>query len=286
MKQMETTDQLLQRWAAQPAIPVEVRSLRTDPALQPRAADCVSFARRGAVEAASDDHIRCMTVQLKATAAEPEPVLVARMPDGLFVVDGHHRKAACKRAGRATIPARILDVERHAAVLVSKVVNYGGEKLRLDKDQRADAAWQTITYLTDRGRRKLPKGTSQRNLEARFGVSLGTINKMVTRLSQQAIDPAVYDADHRDPGTGWPRWQHARNVSYGTDRYRLPADERQRKAAAGIARKIAEFYEREGSDGLSLAVAMLREQGMDTDALGELEDLSGLLDEDDVNPDY
>lgn len=205
MEQMETPDQLLQQWAAQPAVTVDIRSLRTDPALQPRATACVSFARLGAVEAASADHIRCMAVQLKATAADPEPILIAKLPEGLFVVDGHHRLAACKQAGRTAIPARVLEVERRAAVLASKLVNYGGEKLRLHSDQRADAAWQTITDMTDRGRRKLPKGTSQRSLAARFGVSLGTINRMIERLGQQVIDPTAYDIEHLDPGTGWPR---------------------------------------------------------------------------------
>ena len=203
---METTDELLQRWRTQPASAVELRSLKTDPALQPRSTDCVSLARQGAIEAQSTDHIRCMALQLKASNAEPEPVLVARLPQGLFIVDGHHRLAACKRARRDTIPARVITVERHAAVMVSKVVNYGGEKLRLHSDQRADAAWQTITDMTGRGRRKLPKGISQRDLEARFGVSLGTVNKMLDRLRQQAIDPANYAPDHCDPGTGWPRW--------------------------------------------------------------------------------
>ena len=286
MKQMETPDQLLQQWAAQPAATIDIRLLRTDPALQPRATACVSFARLGAVEAASADHIRCMAVQLKATAADPEPVLVAKLPEGHFIVDGHHRLAACKQAGRTAIPARVLEVERRAAVLASKLVNYGGEKLRLHSDQHADAAWQTITDMTDRGRRKLPKGTSQRSLEARFGVSLGTINRMIERLGHRVIDPSAYDTDHLDPGTGWPRWRHARNLAYGTDRYHLPADDRRRKAAAGLARKIAEFYDREGRDGLSLAITMLREHGIDDASLGDLEDLSGVIEGDDGKPDY
>ena len=171
-------------------------------------------------------------------------------------------------------------------MMVSKVVNYGGEKLRLHSDQRADAAWQTITDMTGRGRRKLPKGISQRDLEARFGVSLGTVNKMLDRLRQQAIDPANYAPDHCDPGTGWPRWRHARNVTYGTDRFHLPALARLQKAAAGLARKVAEFYAKEGGAGLALAVAMLREQGMDEEALSALEDLSGFLEDEEGHSDY
>lgn len=286
MEQMETTDELLQRWKAQPAQMIELRSLKTNPALQPRATACVSLARLGAVEAQSADHVRCMALQLKASNAEPEPVLVAQLPQGLFIVDGHHRLAACKLAGRTSVPARVLEVGRHAAVIASKVVNYGGEKLRLHGDQRADAAWQTITDMTDRGRRRLPKGTSQRSLEARFGVSLGTINRMLERLRQQAIDPASYDDDHRDPGTGWPRWRHARNDSYGTDRFHLPAPARLQRVAAGLARKIAEFYDKEGLGGLQLAIATLREQGMDEEALSALEDLSGYLEGEEGESDY
>lgn len=286
MKQMETTDELLQRWKTQPANEVELRSLKTDPALQPRATECVSLARQGAIEAQSADHIRCMALQLKASNADPEPVLVAQLPLGLFIVDGHHRLAACKLAGRNTVPARVLEVSRHAAVIASKVVNYGGEKLRLHSDQRADAAWQTISDMTDRGRRKLPKGVSQRSLEIRFGVSLGTINRMLERVSQQAIDPANYARDHCDPGTGWPRWRHARNITYGSDRFHLPAPARLQKAAAGLARKVAEFYAKEGGTGLTLAVSMLREQGMDEEALGALEDLSGCLEGEEGHADY
>lgn len=280
---LKRLESLLAEWRAIESQEIALDNLRTDPALQPRAPECVGFAQANAEERRTHDHVAVMAARFRKPSAEVEPVLALQADSELFIVDGHHRLEACRLAGRRTIPARILSVDWPTAVAASKLVNLGGEKMTMHQSQRADAAWQLLTRETNRGRAELPAGTSQRSIAERFGIAVGTVNRMVQRLREQSIDPARFDPEHLDPGTGWPRWQHARRVDYGKKWTPPSPDEVLERDAAKVSRAIAEAHARHGMEVLRRATTGLREHGMDAEALYEWETFLQEIEPDDAD---
>ncbi len=117
-------------------------------------------AQRG-VERRSEEHVGTLRLILEAALSmELDPVLVAEVDGVLFVVDGHHRLKAYKRAKRGTIPARVYRMDRLSAVLVSKLVNCADRALEMHSEQRLDAAWQYLASVTRGGAHGLPNGES------------------------------------------------------------------------------------------------------------------------------
>jgi hypothetical protein len=281
---LEKLEALLAEWKTAEPQDVPLTDLRTDPALQPRAIECVGFAQANAEDRRSRDHVVILAHRMASRGVELEPLLVLRTDEGLVVFDGHHRLAAYRAAGRDCAPARIRVAEWQSAVAASKLVNIGGEKLGMHVDQRRDAAWQLLAQLTDKGRHALPPGNSQRGVADLFGIAAGTVNGMVKRLRRRDIEPDSYKSDHRDPGTGWPRWQYARNPRYGDSGQPLRPDQRWQQEVRKLARKLAEAADKHGPGIIRDAVAALREHGMDAD---EIDDLAHLADEiDPADSDY
>ena len=266
---LETLETLLAEWQRVKPRRVGLGDLRTDPALQPRALDCVGFAQADAEARRSQDHSAVLAARLRSKATDLDPLLVLRTDAGLFVLDGHHRLEAYRLAGRDTIPARVLSAEWTTAVAASKLANIGGEKMTMHQSQRTDAAWQLLAQLTRQGHIGLPVGTSQRAISDRFGIAVGTVNTMVKRLREQAIAPAAFDPGHLDPGTGWPRWQYARQRNYGAEWSPPSPGEQLEEAAAKVARVVAEAHERHGTEVLRRALGALRARGMDAGAIEE-----------------
>ncbi len=281
MKKLET---LLAAWRAAEPQQVALADLHTDPALQARAIECIGWGSQKAEEDHEDNMVMTMAARLKGNPSEQvEPLLVLRRTDGeLLVFDGHHRLTACEKAKRDTVPARVQAVDWETAVMASKLVNLGGEKLTMHAEQRADAAWQSLAKMTCRGHTPLPEGVVQRGIATRFGISPGTVNGMLKRLRERSINPATFDPAHCDPGTGWPRWRFARNPNYGKDWAPPDPDAKRQRAVAKLARQIAEAVEKFGPGVLSDAIAMARQNGMDADAIDEAQWLAEEIDP----PDY
>lgn len=282
---LERLEALLTEWRKVKPRRVVLDNLQTDPALQPRALECVGFAQSNAEERRSQDHSAVLAARLRNKATDLDPLLVLQTGAGLFVLDGHHRLEAYRTAGRDTIPARILSAEWGAAVAASKLVNIGAEKMTMHPSQRLDAAWQLLAQVTHQGRLGLPEGTSQRAIADRFGIAGGTVNAMVKRLREQATTPAAFDPGHLDPGTGWPRWQYARRQDYGAEWSPPSPDEQLEADAAKVARAVAEAHERHGPAVLRRALGALRDRGMDAGAIEEWEAFIGELEADEP-PDY
>lgn len=260
---MKNLECLLDEWRETEPQPVAVICLTNNPALQPRAFACVSFSQISAEERRSEDHIRIMVGRMANPSVEVEPVLVLRTGSELVLLDGHHRLEACRRARRATIPARLLSTDMATAVLASKLVNFGGEKMGLHPDQRRDAAWQILSQLTEQGRVELPREITQRAISNQFSISIGNVNAMLRRLRERVIQAGEYQSDHCDPGTGWPRWPYARNRRYGTSWTPPNDDQRRHQVAANLARKIAEAAEKTDTGILREAVSQLMAFGWD-----------------------
>lgn len=204
-------------------------------------------------------------------------------PDGLFVVDGHHRLLASRAARREDIQVRVLVVPWAEAVLASKFVNFGGEKMGVHTEQRRDAAWQWLASITCRGKLPMPKGVSQRLVAERFAISVGNVHAMLSRLREGVIDPDQFKDGHVDPGTNWPRWRYARNREYGKEWSPPSEDDRLEREGLKLALKIADAVERFGVEVLRIATRQLHERGGDT---GGLEAALEYLDSPDEEGDY
>lgn len=264
---MENLKEIIAEWRTIEPQHVAVTDVCIDVALQPRPSACVAFSQVNAEDRRSEDHIRLMTTRLMDSSVEIEPILAIRSDAALILFDGHHRLEACRRARRKLIPARVASIDIRTAVLASKLVNFGGEKLGLHPDQRRDAAWQVMSHLTDRGRAGLPDGVTQRTLAKQFGISLGNVNTMLGRLREGAIEPSQYQSEHCDPGTAWPRWPYARNRRYGAA-WTPPTDDQRRKAlATKLARTIAEAADKTDVGILREALGQLIAFGWDADAI-------------------
>jgi ParB-like chromosome segregation protein Spo0J len=78
-------------------------------------ADPFTFRRTEALSGnASKRNVDSLSASMKETGWQGEPISVAKIGDDLYVLDGHHRVAAAKRAG-IDVPYRILpDAETRA----------------------------------------------------------------------------------------------------------------------------------------------------------------------------
>lgn len=205
-----TGERALQRLQAAEVQHVPLSTLQTDETLQPRDAHIVPLRDRGRVEVRSTEHVGTMRLVLEAAhSVQLEPLLVAQIGGGLFVVDGHHRLKAYRQAGRATAPARVMQMDRRGAVMVSKLVNCEARALEMHPEQRRDAAWQYVADLTRQGADELPSGESLRTIASRFGISKDTVSNMLRKLPK--VNPEAYPSEQCDTGTSFPRWKAVRD---------------------------------------------------------------------------
>jgi hypothetical protein len=278
MKQME---EILKRWAAVAPVRVALKELATDDALQPRSLESVALGNVQSERKRMEDHIRVIANRLKAPAVDVEPILVARTSESLCIVDGHHRFYACRAAERADVPARVIDLPMDQAVLASKFVNFGAEKMTMHPEQRRDAAWQWLSSATARGTQPLPEGASQRKVAARFDISLGNVSNMMGVLSSGRLDPSRFKESHVDPGTRWLRWRFARNPHYGDEWTPTSPGERIEKEGNKLAVKIAEAIQRFGPEVFRCAVAHLQAEGIDAEAIEDANEFLAIMEDPD-----
>lgn len=207
-------DQALQRLQVAKVQQLALSTLKTEEAYQPRIARMVPIRDKAKVENRSEEHIAHMRRALEAAQdIQLESILVAKVDGCLFVVDGHHRLKAYRRAQRETIPARVLPMDRRMAVLVSKLVNCSDRALEMHAEQMRDAAWQYLAAETHQGANELPIGESLRTVGGRFGISKNTVASMLSYLPK--VDLSKYHMQAIDPGTGWPRWRNVREEGTG-----------------------------------------------------------------------
>lgn len=246
---------------------VAVSEVKTHPHLQPRSERLIPYKDAGRAKLLSDDHSQVLCAVLDISQeVELEPIWLADIPAtagrsieaGIYVVDGHHRLSAYLRAGRKTIPARVLPMNFVSAVIVSKPVNCNGCKLLMHREQRLDAAWQYLASVMDRGTRPLlPNGESLRSIAGQFGIGHQTVSRMLAMLRRVSL--GEYPPDARDPGTDWPRWKYVRTPKsiWQTPVEMLPDDARTVRNAESLARAIADLMENSSPEERALALRML-----------------------------
>ncbi len=260
---MEKLEALLTRWQAQDVRAVSVGKLRTDDALQPRDARIAPFTDRGRLESESERHVAQMADRL--VDSELEPMLVADVDGVLYVVDGHHRLKAHKRARERQARVRVLSVTWNDAVAASKLVNCGGAKLPLHPEQARECLWQSMAAATQHG--MLPLDVSDRQLGRTFGTSRETVGAMRRRLP--SVNPREFNADALDPGTSWPRWKHVKGNAMRDRLDDVSQDDRERIADERRATKLAAMIAKDGTDAFLRSVALLKNEAI-AEAAAEL----------------
>ena len=235
------------------------------PLFQPRVAQLVPARHWHGVSVRSTEHIDSLVRKLQSSEDfQLDPILIAdingetdRLPDGLYVVDGHHRFAAYSDVGRREIPCRILSMSYQDALIISKLANGNRRAMKMHEEQRLDAAWQWMIIVTEGGQRTLPKDASARKLSATFDVGKNTVQRMKQRLRE--VKPSDYDSALLAPETGWPRWKFTRThrnpwLTYLAE---LPPNERIENEAKLFIGKFTEVIDKTSSEVRARAKLML-----------------------------
>ena len=218
----------------------------------------VPFRDQARVERRSEEHIGTMRLALEAAhSIELEPVLVADVAGVLYVVDGHHRLKAYKRAQRETMPARVMPLTKLEAVMVSKLVNCAERALEMHKEQRFDAAWQYLAAVTRQGAAELPEGDSCKKVAGRFGIGHGTVHRMLQRLPM--VNPRDWQGAALDSGTGFPRWRKVRGAGadWQQNETEMNMDQIVQHEAEQVAKKIGALMDKTTPEAWKRAVRML-----------------------------
>lgn len=251
---LEKLDELLAEWRAIEPQRVTLGRIKQAEAYQPRNNRLAPYKVRGRLEDASEAHVADLASKL-GDGRDLDPLLVARIDDTLYLIDGHHRMKAYRRAGRHSVPVRIRDSTVADALMASKAANCDGVKLPMHAEQRREAAWQYLAMLAMQGRRELPAGESQRGVGRTFGVGKDTIGAMLRKLPK--VNPSDYPADACDPGTDWPQWKHVKGNAWRDAFADVPEDVRERHKDERRAAKLGKLIESDGIDAFLRSLHLL-----------------------------
>lgn len=273
---MKDTRLKIKEWRTIDHVLVKPGSIKRSPEFQPRKTELACYRDRSRLEVASNAHIEHLTAQLAADPIELEPVLLARIEGKLWLIDGHHRYLAYRRANRHQIPARIMEADRETAVAVSKLANCDGVKLQMHPDQLKEAAWQFLAYHTQRGKKALPSELSLRAIGRLFGVSSSTMSRMHTHL--RTIKPDEFNQAALDPGTDFPLWKYVKGNAIRDRLKDIPED----KLLAQLASKISTLIEKHSISSILSAVKLLEEEAL----IAAIEDLAVVSNDGDELTDF
>ncbi|MDR3446027.1 ParB/RepB/Spo0J family partition protein [Dyella sp.] len=215
---------------------------------------------------------------------ELEPLLVAEIDGGLFIVDGHHRLKAYQGAHRETAPCRAMLLKRRQAVMVSKLVNCSERALEMHAEQKRDAAWQYLAAMTKQGACELPKNESLRSVGSQFGVNHETIRTMLRKLPD--VSPKDFQEEAKDTGTGFPRWRYVRTAGAGWQdmEKKMTHEQLEQHHAEKLATKVGRLLYDAPEAVMRRALAMLANEAkleaMAPDARGLLEEIAGVTGDD------
>jgi hypothetical protein len=263
MKQMKSLGSELETWREVEAITVTIGSIKTDEGFQPRNPR-LTFARHAANEKReSERQIHRLRDKLTADASyQLDPLLVAMIDGKRYVVDGHHRLHAYRRAMRRLVPVRERPMTRQHAALLAQLVNLDGTKLPMTAGQNGEAAWQYIASVTDRGRLKLAEvGTSAHKVASMFGIGSSSVDRMVRGLAntREQVEANQYSHQACNPATGWPLWKYARG--YGAGLWDQGDDStRQQAKVSKCARALAKLREEFDAETIRQAMELLRKE--------------------------
>lgn len=251
---------------------VPLGDIKTHPGLQPRDTTLLSARDRVRQDDQSELHVRDMAELLKADPrAELVPVELADIGGTLYVVDGHHRLKAYRRARRSAAPARVRAMTWHEASHASKLANLSLAKMEMRPAQKRNALWHHLAFLTDFGARSLPEEVALKKTAGHFGVSRNTLRSMIRRLPE--VDPKAYPGEQRDAITGWPHWK-AVSTEAGAMYQAMQDATRDAWRARKCAEALIRLRERWGADALLDGAALLLAEAKDPEALQDASELA------------
>lgn len=247
----------------------QVDKLKEAPELQPRVTQVIPSREKTSYRMQGARLVEELEAALRANPkVHLSPLLVADVDGSHFVVDGHHRLLAYRRARRTNAPVRISKMKMPAAIQLSKLVNCGQATLPVHNEQKREAAWQWLAHVTDRGANPyLPTGVTLRDVSGYFGAGVGksTVQNMLSKIP--SVDLADYSEAACDPGTGWPRWKYVRvpKGGYGIGTPEQQEEHRKEKAKERLGRFLADLMGSLGPLGVLEVLRELKAEWQDPD---------------------
>ncbi|QSX78118.1 ParB N-terminal domain-containing protein [Agrilutibacter solisilvae] len=251
---------------------MKLDQIKTHKALQPRNLLLLKARDQVRQEQSSQSHIHDMCLYLKASSnVDLIPLHLASVDGALYVVDGHHRLAAYKRAKRADLPAQVETMTLRQASHASKLANVKYTKLEMRPEQKRDALWQHMAFITNNGSLGLPKGVSQRSLQGQFGVALDTVQRMLARLPK--VEPGEFPKEHCDAITGFPHWKFVRQTVVNDMYQQMTPDVRLDWQARKYTQRLVRLWDKTTPEAVELAHRRLREEAEREEAAERIEEL-------------
>jgi hypothetical protein len=133
----------------------------------------------------SPEHLRTLIRVLKSTREPLEPLLVYPINGRFFVIDGHHRLDAYRKARwKGSIPVEVFEGTLDEARLAALAGNIK-DKLRLSGPEKKEAAWRLVTED------KLSKAQIVK-LGAASDGTISTMRKVRKKLIEEGKDPTSF----------------------------------------------------------------------------------------------
>jgi hypothetical protein len=269
---------------------VALVTVQCDRALQPRDVSLLTKSERPQERNGRKKQIVGMVQRLSNSPRMMfDPLYLARIDGALYVVDGHTRLDAYRKAGRTHARAVIVPMSREVAVMVSKIVNTTPRARELQTRMTNEAWWAVLWQLSDNGRSD--PGRVARTIAERFGVNKDRPTAACKWLRNGWVDPEAFPPEQRDPDSGRPFYSavalamHRRFAGEVTH----SEDDATRNLATALERfatqyiKVATKYT--GRQRYRARMLALDRIGQQTDAaemlqfLGECEGAAGMPDE-------
>ncbi len=257
---MAVLRQELSAWRATPEELVSTRNVTTDRALQPRDSTVTRLEDAAHAEREAARQVEELTATLRGDASkELEPLLVASIDGVLYVTDGHHRRAAYRRAKRLAMPVRVRVMTKDLAVRLSRLVNLDLRAQALTPGEKMEAAWQHLIDVTVGGRFSLQQlGTQQREVADVFHISKSTVGNMLDRIAladEMRRDGKVPPGD-RNAHSGWPTWTAIKRAVHPlADMEELP--DRDGERIRDLAQRLAVWAQRDGMETVKAAMQLM-----------------------------
>lgn len=265
-RQKAQLQSLMEHWESLEVELVERTSIKLDRQYQPRDPRLIQkhIERLHQLDRLNEMSDQMVSHLKASTSAQLTPVWLVQIGDELTLVDGHHRYKAYTRAKRKMIPAKVLrgtkDPHRWA-LMSSRLANTRGSQVQLHKDEHTEAAWRTLSELTDFGRipwsTLMDRGYSYRVISNLFSgrPAHTTIQSMVKHLPRVAEEFAPKEGE-------WPSWHRTRKLlreAFAPEEEESDGVDRTER----LALKLAELAQKESScvykPALRLAERMLDE---------------------------
>lgn len=117
---------------------------------------------------------------------EVTPIWMVNTPEGLKLVDGHHRLKGYQAASRDHLPAKVIQGSMEDAHLLADSANNQTQTVKVTKQELLEIAWASLKRLYVDG--AWTEGYTNREFARTRNVAAGTIDNMVKRVKTLGED--------------------------------------------------------------------------------------------------